>query len=354
MLNDYITISTTGTHDAYQNVPLSKLSGKARGDVMENLVRKVLTDITGEKTYDPDAGTTLTGKKRGRNSAPFDFYLRNRKIEVKSAQLIWNKYLKRYCAQFKSIKRNEYDDLYLALYTTSGIYIFKHDHTFGISTHGKLQESDGGIIQVCGPKNQDCIDVATNVVLEKMKSMFVKHILFDEIEVTTTINHKAYQNVPLADLSTSARGDVMENLVRKVLAEITGEKTYDPDTGTTISGKKRGRNSAPFDFYLQTRKIEVKSAQLGWNKDSKRYHAQFQAIKRNEYDDLYLALYTTSGIYIFKHDHTFGINTNGKQQESKGRNISVRGPCKQYCIDIATNVILEKMKSMHVKTIKYL
>jgi len=354
MLNDYITISTTGTHKAYQNVPLANLSEKARGDIMENLVRKVLAEITGENTYDADAGTTISGKKRGRNSAPFDFYLRNRRIEVKSAQLGWYNSTKCYHAQFNHIKRNEYDDLYLALYTPSGIYIFKHDHIFGISTCGKQQESKGGLIQVYGPRNEDCIENATKVVLEKMKSMFVKHILFDEIEVTTTITHKAYQNVPLANLSGPARGDIMENLVRNVLTEITGEKTYDADAGTTLSGKKRGRTSSPFDFYLQTRKIEVKSAQLGWYNSTKCYHAQFQNIKRNEYDDLYLALYTPSGIYIFKHDHTFGISTHGKQQECSGGLIKVYGPRNEDCIENATKVVLEKMKSMHVKTIKYL
>ena len=169
-------------------------------------------------------------------------------IEVKSAQLAWNKYFKRYCAQFHDIKRNEYDDLYLALYTPSGIYIFKHDHTFGISTHGKQQESNGGGIEVCGPRNEDSIDIATQIVLEKMKSMFVKHILFDKIEVTTTVTHKAYQNIPLANLSTKARGNIMENIVRNVLTEMTGEKTYDADAGTTLTGKKTRKDFIAIRF----------------------------------------------------------------------------------------------------------
>ena len=84
MLNDYITISTTVTHDAYQNVPLANLSGTARGDIMENLVRKVLTEITGENTYDADAGTTISGKKRARTSSPFDFYLQNRRSKIRT------------------------------------------------------------------------------------------------------------------------------------------------------------------------------------------------------------------------------------------------------------------------------
>ena len=184
-----------------------------------------------------------------------------------------------------------------------------------------------------------------------MKSMFVKHVSFDEIEVTTTVTHKAYKNVPLADVSPKSRGTIIEHVVRKVLTEMTGEKSHDADAGTTISGKKRGRTSAPHDFDLGNRKIEVKSAQISWDKLNKYYYAKFQAIKRTEYDDLYLGLYAPSGLYIFKHDHNFG--TSGKQQESCGGSITAYGPRNEESIDVATNVILEKMKSMHVKTIKY-
>ena len=159
--------------------------------------------------------------------------------------------------------------------------------------------------------------------------------------------------MPLADVSPASRGTIIEDVVRKVLTEMTGEKSHDADAGTTISGKKRGRNSASHDFDLGNRKIEVKSAQLSWNKFKKCYYAQFQAIKRTEYDDLYLGLYAPSGLYIFKHDHNFGTSTHGKQQDSCGGYIHAYGPRNDKSIDVATNVILEKMKSMHVKTLKY-
>ena len=173
-------------------------------------------------------------------------------------------------------------------------------------------------------------------------------------EITTSKTHKAYQNVLLGNVCPQLRGDIIQNNVfRKVLPEITGEKIHDPDTGTTISGKKRGRNSAPFDSWLGNRKIEVKSAQLSWNTNGKYWRAQFKNIKQKEYDDLYLGLYTPSGLYMFKHDHKFGISTHGKEQESCGGSIQVYGPCKEEDIEVATNAIYEKLKSMHVKTLKY-
>ena len=190
MLTDYMDeIVTTVTHDAYHNVPLANLSSKARGDLLENVVRRVLEEMTGEKTFDADAGKTISGNKRARHSAPFDFYAADRKCEVKSAQLGWNKYMNRFEAKFQHIKRNEYDDLYLALYTPSGIYIYKHDDTYGISKHGKEQESSGGTVNVCAPRREDSIEAATKVVLEKLQHMLQKHVSFDEIRTTTTTKH---------------------------------------------------------------------------------------------------------------------------------------------------------------------
>ena len=132
----------TKTADVYQKLPLATLSPKERGDLLEKAVRyDVVEETTGEKTYDPDPGKTITGKKRGRTSAEFDFYLGDdrQRVEVKSAQLSWNKFDKRWYASFQNVKRAEYDLLYLALYTPSGIYVFKHDDEYGISTHGKQQ-----------------------------------------------------------------------------------------------------------------------------------------------------------------------------------------------------------------------
>ena len=177
----------TQTADVYQKLPLATLSPSERGDLLENDTRYVVEETTGEKTYDPDAGTTLTGKKRGRNQAPFDFYLGDgrQRVEVKSAQLSWDKHNKYWYANFQNVKREEYDLLYLALYTPSGIYVFKHNDEFGRSTHGKQQESCGGKVSVNGPKYEESIEKATKAVLKKMCSMHVKTIKFDELKAFT-------------------------------------------------------------------------------------------------------------------------------------------------------------------------
>ena len=164
-----------------------------------------------------------------------------------------------------------------------------------------------------------------------------------------TVTQQAYVGVPLSNLSN--RGDVLERVVRRFLEHITGESTTDPDLGTDISGKRRGRNNAPYDFLLGDRRMEVKSAQLRW--DQRRWLAHWSAVKPNEHDDLYLVLYTPSGVFVFKHDGKFGISKVGKAQAAMGGAVAIHGPVHESSVSKATEVVLEKMRPMFVTCLKY-
>ena len=102
--------------------------------------------------------------------------------------------------------------------------------------------------------------------------------------------------------------------------------TLETSPAPTVSGKKRGRGSAAYDFKLCGRRVEVKSAQLAWNKDKVRWNAYWRNIKPEEHDDLYLALYTPSGVHIYLHDGVYGVTTNGKAQAASGGIVQAFGP----------------------------
>ena len=174
LLRDYVDAKRTGTHDTYVGVPLANLSLKARGDALENVVRRVLEQRAGEAATDPLASTTVSGHKRGRNQAACDFGLCGRRVEVKSAQLKWDQ--RRWMTEWQNIKPDEHDDLYLALYTPSGVYIYLHDGVYGVSTSGKAQEASGGKVQARGPCSEPSIAKATASVCEKLAPMLVAHI----------------------------------------------------------------------------------------------------------------------------------------------------------------------------------
>ena len=180
----------------------------------------------------------------------------------------------------------------------------------------------------------------------KLAPMLVAHVPREQLVTETrTITHAAYVGVPLADLSAKVRGDVLENVVRRVLEQQVGETATDAVAGVTVAGRKRGRNSAPYDFDLIGERVEVKSAQLKWDTGSRCWQAAWQGIKPDEHDDLYLALYTPYGVYIHLHN---GVSTHGKQQAAKGGKVNMYGPRSEPSIARATAVVCDKLAPMLV------
>ena len=189
-LCDYLDVSRrTVTHDAYVGVPLADLSSKARGDTLECVVRRVLEQRACEAATDPVAGATVSGRKRGRSSAAYDFGLCNRHVEVKSVQLKWNMHKRRWEAVWQNIKPGEHDDLYLALYTPSGVYIHLHNGVHGVTTHGKQQAANGGKVCVCGPRSEPSLETATAVVCRKLAPMLVAHVPREQLISHGTQTH---------------------------------------------------------------------------------------------------------------------------------------------------------------------
>ena len=172
---DYYDAKYTSTHDAYVGVPFADLSAKARGDTLECVVRHVLEQQADEAATDPVTGATVAGRKRGRNQAPYDFDLCGRRVEVKSAQLKWDG--RRWMAQWVCIKRDAHDDLYLALYTPSGVYIYLHNGVYGVSTRGTAQAASGGSVQAYA-RSEPSITKATADVCEKLAPMLVAHLTY--------------------------------------------------------------------------------------------------------------------------------------------------------------------------------
>ena len=356
MLSEYMDGDvTTTTHDAYIGVPLAAHSSSARGDILERVARRLMEKTMGVTSYDPLPGVRINGSKRGRNSATYDFMIAGRRVEVKSSQLTWDTYHKYWVAQWQKIKRDEYDDLLLVLYAPSGLYIFMHNHTYGVTTNGKSQCAFGGKVQVSGPRNEPLSTAATDAIRAKLASMHYATIGFSEFEdlVTTTTTHDAYVGVPLAAHSSKARGDILERVARRVMERTMGATSYDPPSGVRINGSKRGRNSAAYDFMIAGRRVEVKSAQLKWDTYHVRWVTEWQCIKRDEYDVLLLVLYTPFCLYIFIHNNSYGVSTNGILQYAAGGNVQVGGPTNVQSISAATDVILKKMEPMHYASLAY-
>ena len=178
-------------------------------------------------------------------------------------------------------------------------------------------------------------------------------MLSDYLPVTTTKTHDAYVGVPLATHSSKARGDILEVAAMRIMEEKIGENAHPPTPGTCVNGAKRGRNSEEYDFMIEGRRVEVKSAQLAWDAYKRYWKAKWQKIKRNAYDDLLLVLYTPLGVHLFLHDHVYGVTTPGKSQSVCGGNVQVCGRKDETCISASLDVILGKLNHMHYATLAY-
>ena len=132
------------TSCAYDGIPLALAS--KRGILIENFIREKF------KGTCVNNGQYVNGRKRSRNTSTYDFEMDGKRVEVKSAQLIFNSFQNSWYIQFKHIK-NYHEVLLLVAYTPFGLFLYIHDGCIGISTHGMSTVTRGKHIQICGPKH---------------------------------------------------------------------------------------------------------------------------------------------------------------------------------------------------------
>ena len=366
MFCKYIGSDTTGltrTQAAYYMVPLADTTPATRGVILEGIVRNAWEKYTGEATYDVsvmDDAVCVNGRKRARCTTSCDFLSgpSQRRVEVKTAQLSWVHCQQRWEVQWRNIKPKAHDVLLLALYTTSGIYLFQHDGIFGVSRHGRYQTSSGGKVQTSAPRTQACVEEATRSILSKMNSMLCMQIPLETLDAATTLTktQQAYVGAPLALYTVKRRGVLLEHITRRVWEECTNTKTFDPcdDDALCINGSKRSLSCATHDFQDEAGlKYEVKSAQLKWNCTKQRWLAEWMNVKSEYHDRLLLALYTPKGIHMFQHDGIFGVTTRGRDQRSGGGGVFAYAPVGEDSIEQATSIIVKKMEHMLLKTLLY-
>ena len=170
---------------AYEGVPLAGLSAAARGAILESLVRRVDADYLHNDADISNAVAGLGARGRGihHTQAAYDYLRDGQRIECKSAQIRWDRGMKRWKVEFQSVKfafkdaRSEgaFDELLLAMYTPLGVYIIRHDHRLGIATSGVRTACRGHHIRLSGPAHQEDWRVALEVILGKLKSSQCRH-----------------------------------------------------------------------------------------------------------------------------------------------------------------------------------
>ena len=155
----------------------------------------------------------------------------------------------------------------------------------------------------------------------------------------------AYSGHPLAQLDPSRRGQVLQDVVQSVLRRCYRGEVAMPQPRLNARGNACGSHQAEYDFSLDGRRIECKSAQLFWCRGNDRWQAQFRHIKlhQNQFDDLYLALFTPSHLLIIQHDLYTLVHSQGKLDAERGSGIRVSGPQHERSWSVAACRISERL-----------
>ena len=152
-------------------------------------------------------------------------------------------------------------------------------------------------------------------------------------------------------LSRTRRGKILEQFCKKELARlIPNSKIEEPSEGDRCNGSRKPSSQAEYDFMLNGRKTECKSAQMSWDNANKNWRAKFHKVKLSwpgfcdwaPFDDLYLTLFSPDSLHIIRHDLHTGVTGAGESTGITGHQISAQGMKGQECWQSARSQILDK------------
>ncbi|CAE8592357.1 unnamed protein product [Polarella glacialis] len=268
--------------------------------------------------------------------------------------MIWNKTNRRWTVHFHNVKAkedaaagSEFDELLIALYTPRGIFVFRHDLRQGLTATGVCTAIMGSDIFVYGPCGETSWPAALDVMLQKLDASACQHLahislneclLAELAGASHQTTGQVYNDLPLADLSSKARGDRLQALVREV------DSMLHPDSAIEDA------DSDAFGWLRGHCKVKCKSAQLRWCKVSRRWKMYFQNIKLQafgiresaKFDQLLLAMYTPRGVYVYRHDLEFAVSTFGVLTAIRGHTVQIAGPRGERKWQAALKAILNK------------
>ena len=168
----------------------------------------------------------------------------------------------------------------------------------------------------------------------------------------TSWRYKGHAGFPLSVLSGYRRGVILQELCKKELAEMYPvKKIRDAIRGTRSDGTLRGSHQSEYDFLLDERRIECKSALMSWDKCSNSWQTTFTRVKlplkgvreQAPFDDLYLSVLSPDSVHIIKHDLKSRVSRAGLSTGTCGYKINARGKRHQECLKVARSEILGKL-----------
>lgn len=164
----------------------------------------------------------------------------------------------------------------------------------------------------------------------------------EKVAITST----SYAGCPLAEITPSLRGLVLETVARRVFkGHYPNATIQDPLPGDQCNGWRRGLHNSEYDFRFDGRRVQCKSAQMCWCESPRRWQVRFFGIKLSLLDKLVLVLYSPSGLHLFTHDCRSGLSTSGVKTAHAGLELNVSGPTGVRDWKEAESFVLKKLQT---------
>ena len=354
------------TQEAYAGNPLAALSFSKRGLLLQAWAKRFLAEKYPDlEMLPPQLGECIDGRKRSMHTAEYDIIFGGRRVELKSAQLCCS--TSGFWATWRGVKFPAFDDLYLTLLSPDGLRLFKHDLNVGLSTDGQRTMRTGYIVRVYGGPNHRSWEAATEKVLHtlchkgscsqigysEVGDSIVQEILSENKDAGSMF----YTGKPFASLNGAARGIRMQEVVFEVDQMLNTNSTFSfPHGEETYLGPSwvRSRANATSDWIRDGARIETKHSKLRFNTTTQRWECDFCNIKPDLFDELLLAVYSPSGIFVFVSTTCLPLSTQGVSTDVSGHWFRVGGPKHELDPSRSLETIfakLSRLQCQHVATI---
>ena len=347
------------TELAYAGTPAQDLSQHEQGMMCQEWARKVLQEQNPEAAIlDPEPGTRCDGRRRGLNQADYDFILDDRRVETKSARMAWVSPQRCWMVRFASVKiayaervTAAFDDLYLVIVSPKGLHLIKHDLATGVSSNGISTKVRGHKIWVQASRGNTCCEVALVQILQKLcergRCQVVAENHFRELDCKQLVSREvsrgnaAVAGLPMSGMSREKRGKRIQDIAFAI------DHGLHPHCEFRLVKGSHGNTNAPVDWVRGEDRVEVKSCTLTFHQAMNAWQCAFKSIKPDLFDELWLAIYTSVGIYYYRSSsgNTVGFCRAGAATKTDGQTLLFYGPCHELDPLEAFMAIEIKMKS---------
>ena len=157
---------------------------------------------------------------------------------------------------------------------------------------------------------------------------------------------EAYQGCPLADLTPSRRGCLLEKVARSLCKQLNPASVVsDPVPGKRCDGGKRALRQSEYDWMCDGRRVQCKSAKLCWYSAQRNWNVSFYNVKFQLLEELLLVVYTPRRLHFLLHDCRSGIVSGGSREATLGCILRYSAPRRISRWAEATSFLLNSMTS---------